>query len=276
LEREGDALKIVNHNRYGIYKGRFFYLNQEKCLEANENGAEIFWAVNSFKSTVRDEKSLLSLDYLFADLDKYPKKEMLEIISNGLPPTILIETKNGFHIYWELKKPMTIEYLPRYKKILQQQIIPFYKSDNNAKDAARVLRVPGFNHLKDPSSPFLVKLKSHNPTYLYNFSQFEYCYRGEFFKKQIKANFGIGDFGCDVRASLSKLSGRAEVNGDIFTFKKNSSGLYQILSNGKSTPNWVDANGGIGNCGYLWQYLAWYGHCADRIKNILKELNIAH
>lgn len=181
-------MKIIGHNRYGIKNGRFHNLTEEECLERNEEGMEIFWAVNSFKGQSRKEENLASLDYLYADMDKLDKEEMKEIISKGLPPTIIIESKNGFHIYWELKEPLepTPNNLKRYKAILSNLIVPFYRSDNAAKDAARVLRVPEFYHLKEPSNPFLIKLRQYKPKYLFNLCQFESCYSGNFFRKEIK------------------------------------------------------------------------------------------
>jgi len=124
-------------------------------------------------------------------------------------------------------------------------LIPFYHSDKGVKDGARLLRVPEFYHWKNPLDPFLIKLREFNPKYLYNLNQFEFCYAGDFLKKEIKTQRIKGNGNC--KNELVALSGTKEAQGDIFSFKNNPNGTEQIYVNGKRTASWIDKLGWIGS-----------------------------
>lgn len=71
-----------------------------------------------------------------------------------LQPQITVESSPGkFHRYW-LAAELALD---DFRDIMAV-IVHDYGSDPNAKDAARVLRLPGFLHLKDPKKPFLVRV----------------------------------------------------------------------------------------------------------------------
>jgi hypothetical protein len=240
-------LKIIYHNRYVIKNGTCFPLSEEECLIANEGQTEIYWTVNSFQDKIRQEKYLISLDYLYTEIDGLKKEEADDLIKKGLPPTIIIDSKNGPHLYWEFKNPLepTPENLKRYKEIINSRLIPFYKSDKGVKDGARLLRVPGFYHWKDPNDPFLIKLREYNPKYLYDLNQFEFCYSANRFNP----NPGKGKLSKigNCKDELISLSGTKEVKGEIFSFKNNPNGTEQIYVNGKRTASWIDNSGWIGS-----------------------------
>lgn len=98
-----------------------------------------------------------------AEIENY-KIECLKTLKNfALPPNIIVETKNGFHIYWlidqQSKKDLLI-FTP-----LQVELMNYFRQyenypehvDTSAKSIERVLRIPNYYHLKDPNEPFLVK-----------------------------------------------------------------------------------------------------------------------
>lgn len=163
--------------------------------ERNEEGYGVFFTVNGFdpKEKKRDLEHLVFVNGFFVDVD-FPKNKtdlndialknfkygvMQEITEFSLAPTAIVETKNGYHIYWLLEQP--INYLaltPEQKVALQNEhraveeaIIKRFNGDAQAKDLSRILRVPELNHLKDPKNPYEVKLKFFNEEHVYTWDQ---------------------------------------------------------------------------------------------------------
>jgi hypothetical protein len=85
-----------------------------------------------------------------------------------LEPHITVESSPGkFHRYWLIDPataPKTSEWLA-----VMRRMVADWDSDPNAKDAARVLRLPGFPHQKDPSAPHMVRVvaQSSRAAYLW-------------------------------------------------------------------------------------------------------------
>ena len=149
-------------------------------LEKQKEGYGIFFTVNGFTGGRRTNDTLTNINAFFADID-YPDKKnltpeklrdykqdlLMEMMEDELPiPTYVIETKNGFHVYWMLEAPVYLANLnPQQQEELRLQyrqveeaILTRFDGDPGAKDAARVLRVPGTLHQKNPKDPFMVKI----------------------------------------------------------------------------------------------------------------------
>lgn len=119
----------------------------------NKQGYGIFWTPNDFNGE-RKINNLSRINYWIADIDEGEKVEQLERIDNlALLPSVIVETKKGFHCYWKAEDA-TID---NYKKI-EEGIIKKLNADKHCKDPSRLLRVPNFYHLKDPNNPFMVKV----------------------------------------------------------------------------------------------------------------------
>lgn len=73
-----------------------------------------------------------------------------------IPPTILVETKNGYHAYYRME-----EFLTDLGEIeaLNKQLAKISNGDA-CWDAVHYLRVPHTWHLKDPNDPYLVTIHS--------------------------------------------------------------------------------------------------------------------
>lgn len=83
------------------------------------------------------------------------KKRILDF---SLRPSIVVETKNGFHVYWLLNNGN--HKLFRY---IQMQLIRFFQGDIRCKNESRVLRLPYFLHRKEIDNPYRVTLKIFDP-----------------------------------------------------------------------------------------------------------------
>ncbi|SEN96981.1 RepB DNA-primase [Paenibacillus sp. OV219] len=71
-----------------------------------------------------------------------------------LRTSLIVETKNGYHIYWAIRNGS----LGRFVSI-QKALVRKFNSDPSITDLGRVMRVPGFYHRKNPASPYLVRVK---------------------------------------------------------------------------------------------------------------------
>ncbi|MBD7912948.1 hypothetical protein [Clostridium cibarium] len=119
---------------------------------------------------IKDGKNIINFDnkpvfqYRTDEEIEHYKRTFLSKLNNfKLCPNIIIETKNGFHIYWLLDRSKPCDktlFTP-----LQIELINYFGSleirkehaDLSSKTIERLLRIPNYLHLKDPDNPFLVK-----------------------------------------------------------------------------------------------------------------------
>lgn len=160
----------MNNKLYCLYDGEdktdgCFFVSKEQAEHYNNIGYAIYWTPNDFKVNIQNNKrikpkaeQLERINYWFCDLDtKTPeqKKQAFEsLFTLKLKPTMIVETKNGYHCYWKAKEPTIEKWDTIEKGIISNVMYP----DIKVKNLDRILRVPGFFHLKDTNHPFLCKL----------------------------------------------------------------------------------------------------------------------
>lgn len=234
-------MKLLLARKEGI--GGPFPVTEERAKTLNPKGFGIFYTVNSFHTT-RITGDLEQLLAWHCDLDTGTKEDQRERIKLcPVLPSIITETKRGYQCQWlgkDFSKPVDDKY-PIYKEI-EDSIVRTLKADPNAKDVCRLHRAVGYYHMKDPANPFLV-IEVHNSGAVYSESWMLNAF-GRAKKKVYKKFDGVVE---DCKTGLMKLSGSAALNGDIITFRKNSSGTEQIIVNGQSTACWIDRQGMIGS-----------------------------
>lgn len=140
----------------GTLKNRFEYLKW-----MNDQGAGIFVSVNAIKAgCARKVENLEHVRAVWQDDDNgfsstYP-----------FPPSIIVRSSPGkYQRYW-----LTDRIEPELHQAIMERLIRDYGSDPGAKDLVRVLRLPGFVHMKDPEKPFRVELVSA-PGWIYSSDQ---------------------------------------------------------------------------------------------------------
>lgn len=256
---------------------------RKDAWEWNKKGFGIFHTVQQFDGKRRLDR-LVHINAWAVDMDKGSKPEMLERIRLGLIPTMVVETKNGFHVYWKAKDATR----ENFRGILENRLVPFYQADKKAKDLARILRTPGFYHQKDPANPFLVKVV-HSHRVEYSEREILQFYKDlETPKKQKrehnrlkKAHPLAGDFwdrvwNLDCEYALERLSGSEWVGGETYSFRPNASGTRNIYVDGKSTSCWVDQEGRIGSLDEggptIAQWLNWFHKDYKKVVEIIKEV----
>ena len=269
----------------GNERGMIFTAD-DKLNYWNEKKWGIFHTIQNFGGNRRREENLQQIRCWAIDLDGKNKKELWWMIKQSpLAPTMIVETKNGFHVYWYTKGDATIE---NYATILDRLIWNFQKkdkwgnlvklrnskgqlktigADDNAKDLCRVLRTPKYYHWKDQNNPFLVKvIESREITYPESMML-------HFFKPKPKkevtvkiirelsvekvksSSVGTKDLKSfwekmnqlDCKWGLQMLSGSWAVAGEEYDFKPNQNGTFQIIVDGNSTGCWIDKEGKIGS-----------------------------
>lgn len=81
------------------------------------------------------------------------KQEFLKKNRTDLRDAMIIETGNGYHIYWVIQEGALSKFVPIQKALAQK-----FSSDPMITNLSRVMRIPGFYHMKNPSKPFLVRV----------------------------------------------------------------------------------------------------------------------
>lgn len=151
-----------------------FPINPLDAKEYNRDGFGIFTTLQIFKTQIRRRDQLVGIRVFAVDLDCHgpqTKDDLIHRISQSkLEPNYIIETFNGYHVYFELTAPIfhtnATGLSNRYSAFMKERIIPFFDADKQCSDSTRTLRVPGYYHLKDPEGPYLIK-KIHENKRLY-------------------------------------------------------------------------------------------------------------
>jgi hypothetical protein len=117
-------------------------------LRLQRRGAGVFVTVNETDGKGRKLENITRIRAIWHEEDTPCGKAF------PLEPHMVIESSPGkFHRYW-LVDGLEKGQFPG----VMERMIRDYGSDPNVKDIARVLRLPGFFHQKDPARPFQVRL----------------------------------------------------------------------------------------------------------------------
>lgn len=255
-----------------------------------EHAQGIFITVNSFAGARRKE-NLTRIEAWAIDMDDGTKQEQAKrIMSSPLVPSVVVETKRGYQVYWVAQAGARAAL---WNKIVLERLVPFFGSDKNARDLCRILRAPGFLHLKDPADPFLCQAVwkqkvAYSEWQIYDafpwvpdeksrsVEHSEHKQHARAHGVSSGESFWDAVYNLDCRDALQRLSGTGSVNGENFTFRRCSSGNLNILVDGKGTSCWIDTSGRIGSMSkggptvYAW--LHWYGAQPAECVRILKDL----
>ena len=111
----------------------------------NQQGAAIYIAVNEFDGQ-RKLENLVRVRGVHADLDDATEVQLLSL-SNMLEPSIVVQSSsaNKQHWYWLLSDGE--ELAQDVAKAINQGLVRL-GADKAAVDVSRLLRLPGFDHMK--------------------------------------------------------------------------------------------------------------------------------
>jgi len=258
-----------------------FPVSFQEAMRLNESGNfGIFRPVNEFDGP-RKIIHLKRIKAWHVDMDGNKGEQLLKIKDSPIYPSRVVESKNGYHLYFNAKDAV----LEHHAEIMKG-LVHHFGGDERAKMVTVLLREPGFYHKKDPSNPFKVR-EIFNLNVQYTERDMLYFFpvprKGidDVITKSVAYDIGacrdtLTNFldRLDHRYALGVLSGSPYVNGETYEFKKVANNHFNIIVNGKSTSCFIDENGRIGAIPggpVLWSWLRYFNHDNRTIYKILKE-----
>lgn len=255
------------------------------AIKYNAEGFGIFWTVQKFKThNIRRMDHLDKILSWAVDIDIGLKSDQSKLIAKYPEPSMVVESKRGFHIYYN-----AVDAVPDNYKIIQNEyLIPAFGGDDNAKDLSRILRVPNFYHLKNANDPYLVKLVFESKA-KYTEDQIKKFFKPKEKNKEYKEKTNLrrilkfqSDQGLferiwsmDCEYALSVLSGTDAVGGEVYTFHRVSRGNLNIRVNGKSSSCFIDSEKKIGSSDgggpTVWQWLFWFHKDHKVVYKLMKQ-----
>lgn len=145
-------------NEQGYYNNHI----ENTLRQLNEQNFEIYFVVNSGGTRANDINKInavfIDLDRGDENLEEYKDRKMKEINQFPCEPSFIVETRNGFHVYWLVKNDTTKAQFEECEK----RLISYFKADEKVKDLSRILRLPDYYWCKDINNKFLVQIIHHN------------------------------------------------------------------------------------------------------------------
>ena len=129
--------------------------------ELNQSGYDIFVTINETDGKDIKGANITRVRALFADFDGSPLSNLDRI---PLKPSFTVNTSPGkHHAYWLIDDCPLDQFKP-----MQQKLAQILDSDPAVCDLGRIMRVPGFYHLK--GDPFMVTIDSPEQVNRYSFA----------------------------------------------------------------------------------------------------------
>jgi len=138
-------------------EGRAPVSSERRRDDLNRKGYEAYFTVNGFKGAPNAQKeNCTSINAFFIDIDGRKDPDEIAAIKERLMPTYVLETKNGYHIYWLLDEPLFRDdftddaweaAVERWERI-EADIVATLKADPVVKDLTRIMRQPGTYYWK--------------------------------------------------------------------------------------------------------------------------------
>lgn len=121
----------------------------EELATLQQRGAGVFVMVNEGDGKGRTAGNVTRVRAHFVDLDGAPIEPVQEA---AVPPHIVVESsRDKWHAYWLVSECALPDFKPK-----QQTMAAQFAGDPSVHDLPRVLRMPGFWHLKE--TPFQTRL----------------------------------------------------------------------------------------------------------------------
>lgn len=148
------------------------------------------------------------------DAKHYGDKNAILAHLKTLPlyPSVIVDSGGGFHCYWLIDETIIVTDDNRNTiKEIQYAWVDLVKSDDDAKDLARVLRVPGTRNLKPSYGPNFptVTIVHENYTATYPFEQFDQLTKKLRRKEERKSYTGESSFTDDITTAARCLKSLA-------------------------------------------------------------------
>ena len=230
----------------------------EEANKMQKKGCGVFFSINGFREGKRKKENLTNINAVYVDIDIAKEENHLEkdellgkkaiannyIMKSPLEPHFITETKNGFHLIWLVGDIETeSDFI-----FITKGLTKYFKADDGGLSVNKVLRLPGFRHLKNPEDPFkCILLKDNSDTIP------KYC-KDEIIKKfnldNIKnmTNETMNTPSREIQQALQlpikeAIERSASIVDIKIEFKNNSDGSQQIIENGEETSGFISSRG---------------------------------
>lgn len=250
---------------------------EARCL--NAEGWGVFWVPNVFGER-RVQTSLREIRFWFCEMDEGTKKEQAARLKRSpLLPSAVVESARGYHAYWRVRGSATPT---GWRRIVRWGLVPELRGDPKATDVLRLLRCPGYSHMKDPEHPHPVRtVWKLDASYTEQQMMRAFKSREPVVTREARTLApGEGGFWervatMDAREALVRLNGHWLMNGESFHLREQSNGNANVVrTDGYDTGTFVDRAGRLGNVdggSSIAAWCAWYGHDWATVAKGLRE-----
>ena len=279
-------LQKLNSQGYNI----FFTPNGVQNV-GGKNSLNNFQNINAWYIDI-DIQETKNLDYGLLEVRQEKKADILGyIFDSDFWPSLVVETRNGFQLYWFAKGNLNIDNWHKIEKGIYEKFEK-YGADKSTTKIVQLMRVPGFRYYKHGETGIIDIIWPLSTFWLYE----EMEMLGKFPAKEEKVIeekryevFTINTFknindifdrviAMPVDQVLAKISGTDLVRYEKIEISRDNTEKTPILSNGRPTPNWINrklnkvfSNTEDGFCNII-HYLQYYGWTKYEIAKRLKEL----
>lgn len=126
--------------------------HKDELTRLNRSGHGIFVTVNETNGRGRSSDDVIRVRALFADTDGAPIDPIISA-PDWPAPHIVVESSPGrWHVYWIVNKGFPLVMFKPFQKNIARQ----FGTDASVHDLPRVMRLPGFYHLK--GEPFMTRI----------------------------------------------------------------------------------------------------------------------
>lgn len=149
------------------------YYNQyieDKLKQLNEQGYNIYFTVNS-GGTKKEQINKINAFFIDCDCGKddkgnyfnldivkqYKQRVLKRVQEFGLVPSFVIDTRNGYHIYWLVDNAKVEQF-----EEVQKKLIHYFNSDERVFTAQFIMRLPNFYWTKYINNQYLCTVYQYN------------------------------------------------------------------------------------------------------------------
>lgn len=268
-------LRKENETTAGIFSAK----SETEAKAKNLEGYSVLMPVNQLKGGIK-KANVAKVLYWYAEIDyKHSQKRPLhQLVRDHLIPSKVIETKSGYHVYFKAAEA-SLDF-EKYATI-QDRLCFIYGGDRQARNVNRLLRAPGYYHMKDPANPFLctvvfecdvaykekhlLGLLDPTPAQIKERDELIALHMGTPKPAPKPSQTGIVEYinQSNQKDLLEIISGTDLVCYEQFGFERTSNGNYNTTTNGKKSGWFIDKDGRIGSGDgggpTVIQFCLWYG-----------------
>jgi hypothetical protein len=286
------------------------HIDREEVKKYNQEGWDIFFTPQKLKDGDRKKENLEELRFLCGDFDNVSLNDLRSRLKFCLLPSLIIQTRSGFHCYWKLKNPIPNSpgLADTYHNFVQSTLVAALGADPKASDVSRILRVPETRYWADSKGNYYDNEVIMNKTLYKSGRDYTWTELDSYLPRRSQLgrsmqerkpaptykplkvtqhlpqvnkvektpNFWAAANTIPTEEAFNRLSGSHHVGGEQITLKPIGAGKKRILINGKARHMWLDPDGAIGSADgggpTIVNWLNWYHKDMKKVAEILKEV----